>query len=474
MSEWPSLRRLETHVQGLDTVLHGGLLEGAIYLVAGDPGSGKTVLCNQLAFERAARGDDVVYVTMIGESNARLLSNLSTFSFFDASAVGRTLTYFQGHAFLQAQDLDGFLSMLQATVREKHPRLLIVDSLSALVDAVTEERAVKAFLRRLGTFTALLDCTLVLALPVHDVIPPEVATVSDGIFRLHRVHRGMRASRELEVLKLRGSSHLEGRHAFEIGSDGVVVHPRTEALATVSAPVARAERGRVPLGIPVLDEMLLGGLIAGSTTGVLGGPGTGKTLLGLHFLAEGARRGEPGMHFGFYETPTALLSKADGVGLPVREAVERELVRIVWQPSIEHGIDELAERILGGIREHGIRRLFVDGVDAFVEAAMHTDRLRRYFDALAGAIRGAGVTAILSGETRAFGFEPTQTFVPLSAAFENMILLRHRDERVRFSRSLAILKVRESAYDQTVRDLEIRPNEGIRLLPAATETGATP
>ena len=63
-------------------------------------------------------------------------------------------------------------------------------------------------------------------------------------------------------------------------------------------------------GVAELDTMLAGGLLASSSTMVLGFAGSGKTLLGLHFLEAGARRKEPGLYFGFYESPERLIEGA--------------------------------------------------------------------------------------------------------------------------------------------------------------------
>jgi circadian clock protein KaiC len=128
----------------------------------------------------------------------------------------------------------------------------------------------------------------------------------------------------LEVLKCRGTDYLEGHHDYTVTNAGIAVFPRTEALLASPQAIATIDRERMGFGLPNLDLMLHGGLLSSSTTMILGAPGSGKTLLGTHFLAAGARQGQAGLHFGFYETPTRLLDKAQQVGLDLSSFIENE------------------------------------------------------------------------------------------------------------------------------------------------------
>src|SRR5476651_680928 len=97
-TDFPLPDRLPTGVEGLDRILHGGLFKGGIYIVAGLPGSGKTILGNQIGFAHAARGGRALYVTLLSETHARILSQMRTLTFFTADAVGTTVHYLNGFA----------------------------------------------------------------------------------------------------------------------------------------------------------------------------------------------------------------------------------------------------------------------------------------------------------------------------------------------------------------------------------------
>lgn len=144
------------------------------------------------------------------------------------------------------------------------------------------------------------------------VVSPE-HTMVDGIIDLSSERFQMRNMRCLTVTKLRGGAFLEGQHSYLITSDGLAVYPRTEARLAPGGAAPSSER--VTTGVRNLDGALGGGIVARSTTLLLGSSGAGKTVMGLQFLAEGARRGEKCLHFGFYEPlASVLITGGDGKG----------------------------------------------------------------------------------------------------------------------------------------------------------------
>ena len=140
----------------------------------------------------------------------------------------------------------------------------------------------------------------------------------DVIVSLTRVLHGGDRRRQLEVLKVRGAGPLAGVHSFVIDATGLHVYPRLESVAPTNMPPAREARAR--LGVAEIDGLLGGGVNVGTATLAAGTPGLGKTLLGLHFLTEGARQHEPGLFVGFTESAVQLRDKASTFGLQLEEA----------------------------------------------------------------------------------------------------------------------------------------------------------
>jgi circadian clock protein KaiC len=206
--------------------------------------------------------------------------------------------------------------------------------------------------------------------------------------------------------------------------------------------------------------MLGGGLPHHSTT-LLGGPaGIGKTTLGLQFL--GADPDAPGLFCGFYESEAAILAKARALRLPAAGLIETGRIGTMWQPATEGLIDEICADLLGRIRNRGVRRVFIDGLDAMCRIAGDQDRIVRIFAALTAELRALGVTAMYTRETDLRGTfldEPTGAFSlrQASSVAENVVLMRSVALRSGLHRLIAVAKARDSQIDPRLRAFDIRP-----------------
>lgn len=447
--------RLPTGVVGLDVVLHGGLLRGATYLISGGPGTGKTVLCTQLAFHRAAAGENVLYVTSFSESHGRLLSNLETFSFFDRSLVQSRITLLSGVSELEEGGLENFHSLLSQALRTHRPSLLVIDSMPAVSELATSPFAYRKFLRELGALLSLLGCTALLITAKQQGPESLEEFFVDGILELDQREVGMRQTRELLVHKYRGSPHLGGRHLFDIVTSGITVYPRREALLLSRELAQPVPPYKSRFGIPGLDDMLEGGVPSASVTTLMGAPGSGKTLLGLHLLAEGLSAGKNCLYFGFYETPPRILAKAEGVGLRLREHLEAGRLELQWRQPTEQFLDALAEQLLEEIHRRQVQRLFLDGADGLLQAVAHPERFTTFFAALSNELRSLGVTTAITLETPMGGPDLGLPPVSLSASVDNILFVRYMELRSQLHRLISILKVRESGYDPSIREFHI-------------------
>lgn len=451
-------KRLVTNVPRLDFITKGGLIQGSSYAIIGPPGSGKTVLANQIAFQHVRNGGKAIYVTLLSESHGRMLENLSQMKFFDGSIIPEKLQYLSAYRELEKDGLKGLLELVRKNAQQHGATLLIIDGMDAARELSRTDLTFKRFLQDLQTFCSILGCTTLLLAPHHTgEIHPENTAV-DGIFELSLWLHGPRAVRELIAVKFRGGPSLLGRHEVEISDQGMVIHPRTEVQFAHPAAQGREDRIRMPFGIPRLDDAMQGGLLSGSTTLLLGAPGTGKTLLGLRFLLEGARAGQPGFYFGFFETPPRLIEKALGTGMQdFKKYVDEGLIEIQWQPPLEHNMDALAERLLERIDERKVDRLrlFIDGVAGFRSAAVYPDRLGRFFSALTHQLRMMDVTTLYSDETPLFSPGVDMPQPEAASTVENVILVRYVELRSQLYRLLSIMKMRESAYDSSIREFSI-------------------
>ncbi|MBA3534721.1 MAG: circadian clock protein KaiC [Ardenticatenales bacterium] len=453
MGDAPVAEQIFSGVPGLDIVLQGGFLRGGLYLLAGAPGTGKTILGNQLAFSQVAGGGKVVYVTLLVEAHHRMLVHLQSFRFFDPIMLTDRIYYVSGYHALEQEGFRGLLQLLRKTVHDYQATILVIDGLETAQAYADSELAFKRLLHELHIAMESNDCTTFL-LSNDDRLHPAHAIV-DGLILMTDTLIGPRAVREIEIRKFRGRAHLRGRHLAEIGDEGYIVHPRTEALH--SRPRQDAAMPRVPVnfGVPSMDKMLNGSFLSESITILLGAPGAGKTLLGLSFLTEGARQGEQGLYFGFYETEIRLKEKADRLGLDFRQHIEDGKIDVCWQSAPEDTLDELAQRLLEAVRQHSVRRLFIDGYDGLQRAAIYPERMGRFFNALTNELRSQNVTTLLSVPIEQM-FGPVETPKGhLLELVDNMILLRYVELQSQLYRYVSILKGREGLYDRSIREFTI-------------------
>jgi circadian clock protein KaiC len=394
-----------------------------------------------------------------------MLANLAEMTFFDQSLIPDKIHYISGYLELEKEGLKGLLEMVRRAAQRHHATLLIIDGMDAAKEFARSDLSFKRFLQDLQAFAGILGCTTLLLSPPHEGASHPEKTAVDGIFELSLWLSGPRAVRELVALKFRGSGSLLGRHEVEISEKGLVIHPRTEVQFANPPENGREDRIRMAFGIPRLDESLQGGVLSSSTTMLLGAPGTGKTLLGLHFLLQGAREGQPGAYFGFYETPPRLMEKAAGVGMKdLKKYVDSGLIEIQWQPPLEHNMDSLAERLLERLHERNARRLrlFIDGVSGFRSAAVYPERIGRFFSALSHQLRMLDATTLYSEETPLLSSGVEAPLAESAAYVENIILLRYVELRSQLYRLISLMKMRESQYDSSIREFSIT-GEGIRV-----------
>ncbi|HVY61764.1 MAG TPA: ATPase domain-containing protein [Planctomycetota bacterium] len=462
----PQPARLPTGVPGLDRITGGGLFAGSAYLLAGLPGTGKTVLSNQVAYGLAARGGSTVYMTFLGESHDRMLGHLAGFGFFDPAAVGRSISYVSGYGRLEEAGLEGMLRLLRELIATQRPALLVIDGLPSIEAAAGSPTAFRRFLSELHTVLGLSRTLALLTSHPRAGAATAENTVVDGVIELRTPELALRSVRLLRVVKLRGSSYLEGQHFFRIRDGGLEVYPRLDVASETPGdpPYDAGERRR--FDVPRLDEMLGGGVVAGSTTMLLGAPGAGKTLAGITFLGAGARGGEPGLYFGVHESPKRLVAKGAGIGLDLGPHVASGALTIEWRPPVEQLLDDIGGQIIEATERRGLRRVLIDGLDGLRAAVPYAHRLPQFLSVLTNELRARGVTTLIAAETRDLLAPRVEGPVEsVSAIVDYVLLLRYVELRSRLYRLVSVVKSREGAHDPAIREL--------RIGPAGLEVGGT-
>lgn len=451
----PDLERLATGSADLDRILGGGLPVRSINLIAGEPGTGKTLLALQMIFNLARQGRKCVYFTTLSEPSLKLVRYMQQFSFFDESLLDRAVVFADIGSVIRGKGEEAILTEITTRVEREEPAVVVIDSFKAVRELV-EESAVRTFVYDLAVHMAGWGAATLL---VGEYSDAEIATnsefaIADGIIRLMNRHQELTAVREVEVLKLRGADYVTGRHFFEIGQAGVSFFPRVRGPDAVpSEPISPIERAST--GVAGLDAMLGGGLPRASATVVQGGTGTGKTLLAMHFLLEGARRGEAGIHFTMEETPDQLRGIAQGFGWDLRALEERKLLTLAYVSPVELSTDAFLNRARQQIEQLGARRAVLDSLTSMALGVVSERRFKELVYAMTKHFRALGVTLDMNMEIAELLGSAQISGYGVSFAADNVIQLKYVEVDGGLDRGIVVLKARGVRHATEVRAMSL-------------------
>jgi circadian clock protein KaiC len=446
------LGRLTTGCSQADRILGGGFPENSINIIMGEPGTGKTVFAEQLIFHHASGDRPILFLTTLSEPLTKVVKYLQRFSFFDEEKLVSAVVYDDVGAELAEEGVGALVAKVRERIKELGPKIIVIDSFKALHDISPSLAVMRRVTHDLAGLLTAYDTTAFL---VGEYSQEQVATypefvVADGIVELLRQEVGMRDERYFRVRKLRGSNYRPGLHALRLGDGGVQVYRR---LVSPTEPHAYAvSPERLSTGVAGLDQMLNGGLWRGSTTLLAGPTGSGKTTIGLQFVLEGVRRGEPGLYVHLEENPTQMMHLMEGYGA---DTATPGLHRLYCSP-VELQIDALVDEMFRRIRSHGIKRLVLDAVGDLATAARDARRLHDYLYALSQHFAVHGITALVCFETARPGVTGEYAIdAPFSHLSDNILLLEIGIEQERTQRKLRVIKTRGSGHDARVREIEI-------------------
>ena len=443
-------KRLGSGHPRLDTILDGGFIDPSIVLVAGLPGTGKTVLAQQYAFANGTDERPAVYLSTVGEPLAKILQLAEGLSFFDTERVGRSVLFDDLGTQLGRGGLDSTLPWIVELVERQPCSILVIDSFRALRHHVGNKGEFEGFIHELaGCLSAMGTMSLWLGEYGREELErcPEFA-VADAAILLATEASGQRESRGIRVLKLRGGSYLSGTHAYRIGSDGIDAFPR---LSDVDRPDYRLGRQRATSGIAALDELLADGYWPGSATLVAGPTGCGKTAMGLQFVFGGAHLGEPGVFASLQENEVQLQRMIDGFGW---NAADPGVVVRCDSPNDIY-IDQWFYQLFDAIESIGARRLVVDSLGDLAAACDDEKRFREFLYSLLSRCSRAGISTIATFETPDLYGQTTLSERGVSHLSDNVILLQYFRRDTDLARALTVLKTRASRHLPQTREFQI-------------------
>jgi len=362
------------------------------------------------------------------------------------------------------------LHRIANAVQRTGAKRVAIDSMGVLLSRFGDLDAVRDVIIRTTAALDRLGVTTVITLSRDDDrVSAGVGIeefVADNVIVLRNTSVEESRRRTVEVLKLRGTRHRQGRFPLAISREhGMVVIPLSVRL---DQP---AMSHRIPSGIDAFDEMTGGGLFQSSVTLVSGSTGTGKTTFALQFALAGATAGEPVVVVGFEESREQLLRGIAGWGHDIPALERSGMLRFVIDYPEVRTFEEHLVRIQAAADDIGARRVVLDSL-----TSLRRSGPGRSFDEFA-----IGLTAYLkdreiagmltTGQASLVGSEVRATQEHVSALSDAIVLLRYVEVYGEIRRVVAVLKQRGSSHDKAIREYVIG-SDGLHVgAPLRTTTG---
>jgi circadian clock protein KaiC len=460
-----TINKLSTGVPGLDEIVGGGLPEFSFNIIAGAPGSGKTTLAHQFVFANASPEHPALYFTVLGESAIKMLRYQQQYTFFDPAKLPGSIRFINLSQVVLEKDLGAVLEAITKEVEKSNPAVVIVDSFRTMVRKPQNDMDLQSFIQRLALFLASWQATtfLIGEYAEDELRDNPVFTVADGLFWLRQTVERNSIVRKLQIVKLRGQDSVPGLHTFRITDAGVQAFSRTFGLTARkrNPPSGR----RLCFGIPELDKMLDGGVREGDSVLIAGSSGTGKSVLATQFIAEGVRRGEPGIVAVFEERPEAYAERATSLGLDLETPQKDGKLTILYLRPLDLSVDETMQSILDAVQKIGAKRLVIDSLAGFEMALSPGFRadFRESLYRMIFALTGIGVTILSTVEVdESFTEFPFSTY-SISFLTDDIIRLRYVSIDGQLRKIMVVIKMRGGNHAKDIREYEIT-DKGVVIL----------
>jgi circadian clock protein KaiC len=453
------VERASTGVAGLDSILGGGLPTNHLYLLDGEPGTGKTTLALQFLLEGAKTGERGLYVTLsesalelegVAQSHGWNLDDIEIFE-LSAAAAAPADEYTLFHP--AEVELQETVSEVLKAVSDANPSRVVFDSLSEMRLLARDPLRFRRQILALKQFFAGRQGTVLL---LDDKSAPEgdmqLHSLAHGVIALEHLALEYGAERRrMQVTKLRGARFWGGYHDFRICTGGIAVYPR------IRRGEIRAPRGLESLtsNSEALDELLGGGLARGTSTLITGAAGTGKTVLSVQYVCAAVERGERVRMYMFDERTSTFHARAEGLGMDLSAAIADGRLSIVQIEPTQMSPGEFANEVVRAVQVDHVSLIVLDSINGYMNAMPSERLLGVQLHELLSFLNDHGVTSVLTLVQHGVFGGPVEEAAEVSYLADTVVLLRYFEFQGAVRGAISVVKKRSGPHEHTIRECRI-------------------
>jgi circadian clock protein KaiC len=451
--------RASMGIPGLDNILGGGLTRDRVYLIEGNPGTGKTTLSLQFLLEGVRRGEPGLYITLsetaeelrdVAATHNWSLDDLSLYEL--VNELGMDPDGEQSVLHPSEVELGETTREIMQRVEELKPRRVIFDSLSELRLLAQSPLRYRRQILALKHFFASRDCTVLLlddrTSENHDL---HLHSIAHGVITLEQVPRAFGSERRrLRVIKMRGIKFRGGYHDLTLDTGGITVYPQLVASEHRKGFELRFSS----TGNDRLDALLGGGLMPGTNTLLMGPSGVGKTTTAMSCVLAALERGERATYYLFDEGIGTLMARSTALGLDVRRYLENGQLKLAQIDPAALSPGEFSSLIRVAVEEHGATTLVIDSLNAYMQSMPGEQFLLLQLHEVLSYLGQQGVKSLLVlGQHGIVG--EIRSDIDLSYLSDSILLFRFFEAQGAIRSAISVLKSRSSAHERSIRELQL-------------------
>ncbi len=471
----PDSTRVKTGISGLDAILFGGIPRGNVILLEGAIGTGKTTMGTEFVYRGITEFGEPGVIVMFEVSPEKLARDAASLG-WDLPALERSeklkIIYTTREVF--RQELRQADSLLIEEANKIGARRIFIDGAAAILQLGEEQDSRETFqilvqaLQR-ESLTAIMALEAA-ALDNRELSSLHEESIADTVIRLKIEDTQRAATRSIEIVKSRGHEFVMGRHSFGIVDGmGIEIYRRVQSPRKTHPDRVAAfdTTKRVTTGVPGLDPLVNGGYFPGSTTVVAGMSGVGKTVMGLQYIAEGARLGEPSLLLSLDEQVPQLLRNASGIGIDLQKEIDRGVVRLYYDAPQEIEVDRHVHKIERIVEEFKPKRVVIDSLSTYGSSLGTQGRLfRDFFHALVALMKEHQIAAVYNHENpQMYGMSSLMGEFAMASMVDNILLMNFVELGDTLRRALTVSKMRANPVEHTTHECEVVNGQGMRVLP---------